>query len=255
MPQTTLWGCTTLMCSIVWLLFQTALSVLPNPSYALSASGGDRSVCDRVAMEAARKTGVPYDVLSAITRTETGRQGGDGFAPWPWTVNMEGVGQWFATKNEALAYVFANFKRGARSFDVGCFQINYRWHGDAFRSIEDMFDPELNANYAAEFLAQLFDETGDWTKAAGAYHSRTPEFANRYEARFERIRQSIGLERSVPQQRASFGPPKALSLGAQLGQGPLIALSADPQRTALRGSLMPPPEMLANLRGALVQLD
>ena len=47
---------------------------------------------------------------------------------------MEGKGKWFQTRDEALSYVFKHFKRGARSFDVGCFQINFKWHGQAFPS-------------------------------------------------------------------------------------------------------------------------
>lgn len=148
-------------------------------------------LCDRATVEASRSTGVPLDVLRAISLTETGRSSGAGLQPWPWTVNMEGRGHWFATLDEARSYVFRHFKNGARSFDVGCFQINYRWHGHAFRSIDDMFDPRINAQYAAEFLLDLYQEFGNWSDAAGAYHSRTPKFAKKYIARFERIRAGL----------------------------------------------------------------
>jgi hypothetical protein len=104
---------------------------------------------------------------------------------------MEGKGKWFDTEDAARAYVFQHFKRGARSFDVGCFQINYKWHGAAFQSIDQMFDPIENARYAATFLKELYNESGDWSVAAGAYHSRTPEYAQRYKTRFDRIRQKI----------------------------------------------------------------
>ena len=56
-------------------------------------------------------------------------------------------------------------------------QINYRWHGHAFPSLEAMFDPEWTATYAAQFLRTLYEERGDWSAAAGAYHSLTPELA------------------------------------------------------------------------------
>lgn len=157
-----------------------------------AASGRVANSCDRAAERAARETGVPLDVLRALTRTETGRAGKTGPEPWPWTVNMEGTGAWFPDLDSALAHVFAHVKQGARSFDIGCFQINHRWHGSAFSSIEEMFQPEANAGYAARFLKALHDELGDWTAAAGAYHSRTPELAERYVARFERIRQRLG---------------------------------------------------------------
>ncbi len=149
-------------------------------------------ICEQAARVASHETGVPLDVLRAISLTETGRESDGAFMPWPWTVNMEGVGKWFDSENEARQFVDRHFNRGARSFDVGCFQINYRWHGKAFNSIEAMFDPLTNARYAARFLGELYSELGDWSKAAGAYHSRTPKFAKKYSARFNRIRANLG---------------------------------------------------------------
>ena len=165
------------------------------------------AICDSAAEIASRESGVPVDVLRAISLTETGRKSGGEFRPWPWTVNMEGVGRWFDDVRAAQAYVDRHFARGARSFDVGCFQINYKWHGRAFESIEAMFDPITNARYAAKFLSELFDEFGDWSRAAGAYHSRTPKFAKRYTARFERFR--ARLPAREPVQLVASDPPTA----------------------------------------------
>ena len=146
------------------------------------------AICDQMAGLAAQRTGVPLSVLKAISLTETGRKRGKAFRPWPWTVNMEGKGHWFESREAAKAYVDKEYARGARSFDIGCFQINYKWHGEAFASIDEMFDPVPNALYAARLLGQLHSELGSWGKAAGAYHSRTKELAERYQARFERLR-------------------------------------------------------------------
>ena len=104
---------------------------------------------------------------------------------------MEGAGHWFDAPDQALAYTEQEFARGATSFDIGCFQINYRWHGQYFASIQAMFDPMANATYAARFLRDLYAEHGSWEAAAGAYHSRTPEFAQRYAARFNRFRSTL----------------------------------------------------------------
>lgn len=166
-----------------------AASLLLLPPAARAEAARDPSVlCDDVAVLAARETGVPLSVLKAISLNESGRKRGGSFRPWPWTVNMEGKGLWFDDYAEAKAYVDKEFARGARSFDVGCFQINYKWHGEAFASIEQMFDPLTNALYAARFLSDLHAELGNWGRAAGAYHSRTKEHADRYQARFERLR-------------------------------------------------------------------
>lgn len=154
-------------------------------------AGASNNTCDRAARVAARQHDIPVDILLAITRVETGRKVGASFEPWPWTVNMEGTGHWFDTKDQALAYVFTRFNAGARSFDIGCFQINYKWHSQAFRSIEDMFDPNIGADYAARLVKQHFARLGSWSAAAGAYHSKTPEFSRRYAARFDAVRRTF----------------------------------------------------------------
>lgn len=158
----------------------------PQASHA-TPSASIAAICDRAAQRAAQAEGVPLDVLRAITRVETGRALDGALRPWPWTVNREGKGYWFASAVEAKSYVFDIFKSGVRSFDVGCFQINYRWHGKAFRSIDAMFDPDENATYAARFLTELYAELGSWPAAAGAYHSRTQHHAAAYSDRFQTV--------------------------------------------------------------------
>lgn len=172
-----------------WVLNVIALAVCIGPSPARSAATKNASeICEKIAKQISNETGVPESVLQAISLNETGRKNEGRVRPWPWTVNMEGKGVWFDNYPEALAYAKKEFARGARSFDLGCFQINYKWHHKAFSSIEEMFDPVANARYAAKFLSELYDEKGDWTAAAGAYHSRTPKYANRYSARFAKFR-------------------------------------------------------------------
>ncbi len=167
------------------------LMLLGGPAMAAEPSGIS-AICDAASAAAAAERGIPADVLYTITLTETGRSRAGRLQPWPWTVNMEGAGFWFDTRAEAMEYVQAKFDAGARSFDVGCFQINYKWHHQHFDSIEQMFDPMANARYAARFLSELYDESADWTKAAGMYHSRTEVYASRYRARFDRIRATLG---------------------------------------------------------------
>lgn len=157
-----------------------AVALCASPG-AAAATADPADLCVEAAHHAAGRTGVPVDVLLAISLTETGRQG----KPWPWTVNMQGAGRWFTTRQEAFAFAEAGRNSGARNFDIGCFQINYRWHGENFASIDAMFDPRQNALYAAEFLQALHRETGTWSAAAGAFHSRTEVHATRYRMAFE----------------------------------------------------------------------
>jgi len=219
-----------------WYAFLVTLSLLlflTEPG-ALSASA--RMSCDTAAMRASHETGVPLSVLKAVTRVETGRVRDGRLVPWPWTVNMQGTGRWFATRAAARNYVNLNLERGARSFDIGCFQINYMWHGAAFESIDDMFDPLQNARYAASFLLALKAELGGWSQAAGAYHSRTPIRARTYRRRFEHILASLPESSSSPRPGGDTGSGRMTQPLLRSVSPPLFEGTA---RAATSGSLFP----------------
>lgn len=135
------------------------------PMAALAA----RDTCARAARLAAERSGVPLDILLAITLVETRH----GDAAWPWTLNHDGRGHWFPTEDEAEQAAAAILAAGGTA-DIGCFQINSRWHGAAFPSVGQMLDPVENALYAARYLRRLHGEKGGWPAAIAAYHSRDP---------------------------------------------------------------------------------
>lgn len=141
------------------------------------------NVCIEAAISASVQVGVPRSYLIAIARTESGRKTRDGFEPWPWALNIEGRGSWYESKSHVLEAALKHLSDGKTLFDIGCFQINFRWHGEQFSSLDEMVDPHTNAMYAAKFLKSLYVEFGDWTEAAGAYHSRTAELAEIYKRR------------------------------------------------------------------------
>ncbi len=159
-----------------------------DPAAAPAPVQGDPAeLCERAIVNGARRGGVPVEVLHAVALTETGKKQDGRLRAWPWAINREGKGYWFDSYEEALAFARQSLAEGRTSFDVGCVQINYRWHGHAFPSLEDMFNPEFTATYAAQFLRTLYEERHDWTAAAGAYHSLTPEKAQQYSARFRTL--------------------------------------------------------------------
>jgi hypothetical protein len=151
------------------------------------ARADDARLCDAAAEKASAATGVPLKILMAITRVETGREVDGALSPWPWAINRAGEGSWHDTAEQAIAAATAALEAGARNFDVGCFQLNHRWHGDAFPSLAVMFDPDTNADYAARFLVQLYADKGNWADAVSAYHSSTEEFATAYLARVKEV--------------------------------------------------------------------
>lgn len=172
--------------SFLWPAFLVPALLAAGP-----AVSGGTTFCDAAAIAAARETGVPAEILLALTRTETGRESDGTLQPWPWVVNQAGLAHWFADRPSAVAYVEAAVDDKVSNIDIGCFQLNYRWHGQAFASVDDMFEPRWNALYAARFLMDLFSETGDWRLAAGAFHSRRPEDAATYLDRFDLVLASL----------------------------------------------------------------
>lgn len=153
--------------------------------------------CVQAMRQAATETGVPLDALQEISRVSASEGAPKQMQVWPWTVNLEGHGVWFDTENEALAYVFDHFRQGARQFDVGCFQLNYDWHARAFHTIEDMFDPLLNARQAAAHLSKLRNTHGTWPKAVRAYLDRTHGYDRVDISRYATIRTHLPLITAV----------------------------------------------------------
>lgn len=182
-----------------WLIwFWVALATWP------ARAADPAALCEAAADAAAQRFGIPAEVMRALTLTETGR--GAPPRPWPWAVNKAGESHWFDTREQAIAFAEEAQASGATNFDVGCFQINFRWHAGAFASMADMFDPVGNAGYAAGYLQQKYSATGDWLLAAGAYHSATPAFAERYITRFAEYLQ-LPAGQAPDLRLASLSPP------------------------------------------------
>ncbi len=158
----------------------------------------------------------------AVSVVETGRDA----RPWPWTVNLGGEGHWLETPAAAEALVVENLAQGRTNIDIGCFQLNYHWHSEAFASVADMLDPARNALYAAEYLSQHHAATNDWATAAAAYHSTTPEHAERYRLLFESAWSAMS---------DAAAPAPLVTASARLNGFPLLTAG----QSGMRGSLVP----------------
>lgn len=145
--------------------------------------------CERaaIAIEATHK--MPRALLVSVSMAETGRRDPDTgkTRPWPWTINAEGQSFYFDTKREAVAATKRLLNAGIRSIDVGCMQVNLRYHPDAFADLYDAFEPLTNVTYAAKFLKQLHQQTESWPKAVANYHSESAARNRPYFAKVIRI--------------------------------------------------------------------
>lgn len=149
------------------------MTLLSAAALALTASTSDvraqqaTAVCERQIQNAARMYGIPEGILYSVGLTETGRKG----SLSAYAMNIEGKAYFPASLPEALQ-LFAQAKNaGAKLIDIGCMQINHYYHGAEFASVQDMFDPARNVQYAALFLRKLHDQHETWTMAVARYHA------------------------------------------------------------------------------------
>jgi hypothetical protein len=154
----------------------------PRPAVVRATEADPATLCETAITTAEFSGRLPPRLLGAIGTTESGRvdAAAGRVRPWPWTINAEGAGQFFNTRQQAVAAVKALRARGVQSIDVGCLQVNLMYHPNAFASLEDAFDPRVNAAYAVRFLNALYADSGDWARAIAAYHSETPALGEAY---------------------------------------------------------------------------
>ncbi|MBB4199345.1 hypothetical protein GGD83_003160 [Rhodoblastus sphagnicola] len=123
--------------------------------------------CEREMARAAQAEDVPLAVLYSVGLTETGARG----QLQPYAMNVDGVAVFSASLPEAMAKFDAAKARGAKFIDIGCMQINHRFHGKNFASLAAMFDERLNVAYAARFLKELRAREPSWTLAVARYNA------------------------------------------------------------------------------------
>ncbi|OYV32913.1 MAG: hypothetical protein B7Z80_25555 [Rhodospirillales bacterium 20-64-7] len=141
--------------------------------------------CSAAGRAAEQAAALPAGLLVSIGMVESGRADAltGRVSPWPWTVNADGRGRYFASRDEAVAFVRFAQASGARDIDVGCFQVSLEQHPEAFSNLDQAFDPAANAAYAAGFLNRLKAQTGSWDTAIADYHSAEPELGLPYQRR------------------------------------------------------------------------
>ena len=84
------------------MIWRALLLVLALPGLAFADARANMDLCRAAAIGAADRHGIPREVMLAITtvETQTRRDGESG--PWPWTVNVAGKGNWFASRAAAV---------------------------------------------------------------------------------------------------------------------------------------------------------
>lgn len=138
--------------------------------------------------------GVPSDVLYAIALTESTRRLANGrLCPWPWTLNVRGRPERYATRKEAHAALTRHLRQGITRIDVGLMQVNWYYHREKLGSAWEALEPYHNLRVGSKILREEYANAKNWPSAIGRYHApndrdRAEHYRQRVESRLRRIR-------------------------------------------------------------------
>ncbi|WP_175687271.1 transglycosylase SLT domain-containing protein [Burkholderia multivorans] len=147
--------------SAAWLLVSGILALaaqaqeLPPPAYQL----------------AAQQAGVPSPVLYAVALQESGAKLRGRLIPWPWTLNVAGQSERYATRAQACAGLYRALAHNPASrIDAGLGQVNLGYQAHRYGMPCDLLDPYRNLAIAADILREQHAPGEDWLLAIGRYH-------------------------------------------------------------------------------------
>lgn len=115
---------------------------------------------------------IPKGLLASIAKIESNNQ--------PFAINIGGESYFAADIESAKEYIVSKLSVGITNIDIGIMQINWRWHGKAFKNLYHILLPKYNIEYAGRLLASLKKQHGDWHTAVRLYHSAKPEYYRIY---------------------------------------------------------------------------
>ncbi|MBL3285267.1 Lytic transglycosylase domain-containing protein [Rickettsiales endosymbiont of Paramecium tredecaurelia] len=214
--------------------------------YAITKEFKDSLKCIRYFRHFESKYNLPPDLLHAIALQESSKNVDGGVRTvWPWTVNTKGKGYFFQTKLEAMRFVRQELLSGNDVIDVGCMQINLHYHPNAFRTLNQAFDPRANIEYAAKFLQEKHKQLASWSKAIAHYHSANPHLGGRYGASVIRICENMDAHKTklirhikYPSTSRAMSRKAVANVASDAGKNPsLVVLSKTTSNFAAQAKL------------------
>jgi hypothetical protein len=93
--------------------------------------------------------------------------------PWPWTLNINGVGHYYQTMKDAVIAAKNAHREGARRLGVGFGQVEWVYHSERFNgSFENALNPKQNVKVVCEILVEAWrsPKVNTWEDAIAYYH-------------------------------------------------------------------------------------
>jgi soluble lytic murein transglycosylase-like protein len=133
-----------------------------------------------VFLRASAATGIPVELLLAISHVESGFQ--------PHAINMSGQSYFPSSRNEALRLLV----RSGDNVDIGLMQVNWGFWGDKFGlSKAELLDPQFNVMVGAKILEHCVRVNRSLWKGIATYHSprdlRQREYVRRVWQSYRRV--------------------------------------------------------------------
>lgn len=209
-------------------------SAQPTPSKPANYSENS-GICRQAIRDTERALRLPIGIMQAISLAESGRwdKSSRSHFAWPWTVMAHGKGRFYPDKATAIAAVRKLQAGGLKNIDVGCMQVNLKYHPKAFSNLEAAFDPATNARYAAGLFARLRTANKSIMRAVAHYHSTTRARNRPYTKKVMRLwnqerRRYFAEEREkkIAAWRAAREERKAAKLARQRAAGTATVASA-----------------------------
>lgn len=150
--------------------FAAAAATAALPTAAHAQAGVYQTLdCPGLIARTEAQRNIPRGLLMAIAVTESALNG----QPDPYAMNIAGRAYHATGFQDMSNVISANWQRGVKSIDVGCMQVNLKYHGSKFAKLTDLLDPTTNVNYGASYLITLATEAGSWKDAVMSYHNKT----------------------------------------------------------------------------------
>ena len=116
---------------------------------------------------------IPVKLFYALALAESGKTiaSMNRRRPWPWTLNIAGVGVYFSTRWEAWRALDQSLKAGQERVDVGLMQVNWHFHQHRLGNSWLALEPYHNLTVGAEILKDCYKNRRDWWASVGCYHA------------------------------------------------------------------------------------
>lgn len=187
-------GSATVVCCaavLVALVLQPGIGFGETNRATLKAKAPVKAQIPAIYQKVAQFCDVPPKLLYAVALGESGRKVGGHWTAWPWTLNVDGKGFYFSSR-EKLFDALMKAITESRSVDVGPMQLNWHWKFEWLPSPWLATEPVFNIGTGCRIIRAHYDANpkAGWFEAAGRYH-REANRAKDYAARDRYIERVI----------------------------------------------------------------